>query len=144
MPESELRDLLAAAKHSTHLFQELAGTDRALIYALAMTSGYRAGELGSLEPGKFDLYSEPPTARVRAAYNKNRKESVQPIPADVAMVLRNYLIGRPISQRLWPGNWHEKAAEMLRVDLEAAGIPYEDGEGHVADFHACGTVTSRC
>ncbi len=27
-------------------------------------------------------------------------------------------------------------AKLLRVDLEAAGIPYADGDGRVADFHA--------
>src|SRR5439155_4976937 len=37
---------------------------------------------------------------------------------------------------VWPGEWHKDAAEMLRGDLAAAGIPYRDGAGRVADFHA--------
>src|SRR5439155_21499853 len=34
------------------------------------------------------------------------------------------------------GKWHEKAAEMVRVDLDAAGIPYVDDAGRYFDFHA--------
>ena len=37
---------------------------------------------------------------------------------------------------LWPGKWYENAAEILRHDLAAAGIPYEDECGRVFDFHA--------
>lgn len=43
---------------------------------------------------------------------------------------------RPPEARLWPGTWYENAAEMLRHDLAAAGIPYEDAAGRVFDFHA--------
>ncbi len=32
--------------------------------------------------------------------------------------------------------WREKGAEMLKVDLEAAGIPYRDESGDIIDFHA--------
>jgi hypothetical protein len=48
---------------------------------------------------------------------------VPPLPPDVAGALRRYLPGRPEGQPVWPGTWHKDAAEMLRVDLEAAGIP---------------------
>ena len=29
-----------------------------------------------------------------------------------------------------------KTSKMMRLDLERAGVPYVDAEGHVADFHA--------
>ena len=38
-------------------------------------------------------------------------------------------------ERIWPGTWIERSAEMLRDDLEAAGIPYSTDDG-VFDFHA--------
>ena len=52
-----------------------------------------------------------------------------------------YLLGRdladkPAGQPVWPGTWPVAAAEMLRIDLEAAGIPYRDDADRVADFHA--------
>ena len=31
---------------------------------------------------------------------------------------------------------HWRSAEMLREDLEAAGVPYEDESGRKADFHS--------
>jgi integrase len=63
------------------------------------------------------------------------------LPADVAELLRAWLAGKPEGKPLWPGTWASarRAAEMLRRDLQAAGIPYivagPDGPQH-ADFHA--------
>ena len=75
----------------------------------------------------------------RAAYAKNGKTATQPLPAEIAEALRGYLAGRAGGAPVWPGTWHEKGAEMLRIDLDAAGISYEvegpDGP-LFADFHA--------
>src|SRR5207248_10508863 len=60
----------------------------------------------------------------------------QPLPPDVAAALRGYLEGRPAGEPVWPGSWADDAADMLRIDLEAAGIPFADAEGRVADFHS--------
>src|SRR4029079_10971874 len=76
------------------------------------------------------------TVTGKAAYSKNRRESVQPLPPDVTEALRGYLAERPAEEAVWPGTWVKHAAEMLRADLSAAGIPYRDGEARVADFHA--------
>ena len=38
-------------------------------------------------------------------------------------------------ERLFPGTWPDKAAEMFRIDLEAAGIGYATDAG-IADFHS--------
>jgi integrase len=64
---------------------------------------------------------------------------VQPLPPDVVALLRGYLAGRDQNQPLWPGNWFDNAADMLRHDLDDAGIPYEvqGPEGPLyADFHS--------
>jgi hypothetical protein len=44
---------------------------------------------------------------------------------------------------VWPGNadapfesWHHHTAKPVKVDLEAAGLPYVDAHGRVFDFHA--------
>jgi integrase len=131
-----LRALLAAAGASQAVVEGLTGPDRALLYAVAMTTGFCASELASLAPDSFDLDADPPTVTVKAAYSKNRRTSVQPLPPDVALALRAYLDGRPAGAPVWPGDWHKDAAEMLRLDLAAAGIPYRDAEGRVADFHS--------
>ena len=37
---------------------------------------------------------------------------------------------------IWPGTWPEKASVMLRSDLAAAGVPYQDDEERFLDFHS--------
>ena len=106
-----LRALLAAASASAEVFRGLAGRDRAALYSVAMTTGFRVAELASLTPASFDLAAEPATATVKAAYSKNRRESVQPLPADVAAALRGYLGGRPAAAPVWPRGWVGDAAK---------------------------------
>jgi integrase len=117
-------------------FRGLTGADRLVLYTLAANTGFRAGELASLAPGSFDLDAAPPTVTVEAAYSKHRREDVQPLRADVAAMMRQYLDGRGRDEPLWPGTWSEAGAEMVRLDLAAAGIPYQDDGGRVFDFHA--------
>jgi integrase len=136
LPEEELRALLAAAGSNPAEFRELTGPDRAMLYALAMTTGCRVRELASLTPKSFEFDGDGPTVTVRAGYSKNRREAVQPLPLDVAAALRAYLVGRPVDQPVWPGEWYKDAAEMLREDLGVAGIPYRNEEGQVCDAHA--------
>lgn len=136
LPEAELQRLLATARASGVIAFHLAGTDRAMLYAVAMGTGFRVGELASLAPECFDLATSPATVTVQASYSKRRRRDTQPLPADVAAALRGYLTGKPARHPVWPGNWHDWAADMLRVDLEAAGIPFEDDQGRVCEFHA--------
>ena len=134
--ENELRTILTAAAANPVGFEGLAGPDRAMLYAVAMTTGLRASEIASLVPASFDLDGTHNTVTVKAGYSKNRKEAEQPLPPDVADALRGYLAGKPTAKPVWPGPWPAKAAEMLRGDLNAAGIAYRDSEGRVGDFHS--------
>src|SRR5262245_1434503 len=139
LPPAELGALLRASEDSPRTFRGLEGRDRHFLYLCAMGTGFRAGELASLQPESFDLDAEPPTVVCRAGYAKNGKTATQPLPAEIAEALRGFLADRPAGQPVWPGSWHERAADMLRDDLEVAGIPYvvegPDGPLH-ADFHA--------
>ena len=76
------------------------------------------------------------TLRVAAAYSKHRREDNLPLPTALWSVLNPWLKKKPAGERLWPGNWHEDAAAMLRVDLEAANIRYQADDGSYLDFHA--------
>ena len=116
-------------------FRGVTGPDRVMIYTLGLYTGLRASELASLTPRSFDLDAEPPTATVEAACSKHRRKDVQPLRRDVAEAVRAYIAGRPPNEPLWPGKWRKDAAFMIRRDLEAAGIPYEDQDGKVLDFH---------
>jgi excisionase family DNA binding protein len=116
-------------------FRGLSGNDRVHLYILAAYTGLRASELASLTPASFDLGANPPGLTVQAAYSKHRRKDEQTLRVDLAEVMRAYLDGKPPHAALWPGSWAENAAEMLRIDLEAASVPYEDGAGLVFDFH---------
>jgi integrase len=137
----ELRCLLEAARTSGRAFRGLTGPDRFALYATACGTGFRASGLASLTPESFDLNADPPTATLSARRNKSRVLKLQPLPPDVAALLRDYLAGKPAGLPVWGGTWARdgKGAEMLRGDLEAAGIPYavEGPDGPLfADFHA--------
>ena len=133
----ELRRLFTATRESTRTFRGLSGPDRYFLYLVAAGTGFRANALANLTPASFDLAEA--TVTLAARFAKNRRTKVQPLAADLAEALRDYLAGKPADVLVWGGTWREKAAEMLRADLEAVGIPYAsdgpDGPEH-ADFHA--------
>jgi integrase len=129
----EFAALVEAARNGKP-FRGLTGPDRAALYTLAAHTGFRASELASLTPGSFDFTA--PSVTVEAAYSKHRRKDVQPLRPDVAAILREYVRGRPASAPLWPGNWPDDGAIMMRHDLARAGIPFLDGQGRAYDFHA--------
>ena len=128
----EAARLVEAAEHGP-IVKGLSGPDRARCYELAMGTGLRASELASLTPERFDLAANPPTATVPAGYTKNGREAVQPLPPALARRLAPWLAGLPPGLPVLP--LPEKTAEMMRADLEAAGLPYETSSGF-ADFHS--------
>ncbi|MBM3984022.1 MAG: hypothetical protein FJ304_27890, partial [Planctomycetes bacterium] len=135
----ELRALLVGTRRSERAFRGLAGADRYFLYLTAAGTGFRVRALGNLTPADFDL--DAGTVTLAARFNKSRKLKVQPLPADVATALRDYLRDKPAGAPVWGGTWASagSAAEMLRRDLEAVEVPYSvegpDGPEY-ADFHA--------
>jgi integrase len=99
---------------------ELTGEDRAILYALALGTGFRANELRNLTPEDFDLDDDPPTVTCRAAYTKNRDEAVQPIRPDLAAVLSPWVATKPRNKPLF--GLLSDTAKMIRRDLAAAGL----------------------
>ncbi len=124
--------LIAAAK-SGPAFLGMDGPDRARLYDLAMGTGFRASELASLTPERFDLDGDPPTATVEASYTKNGREAVQPLPPALAARLAPWIASLPPGQPVF--KVPHRTAEMIRFDLAAAGVPYETPSG-LADFHS--------
>src|SRR5690348_17522609 len=51
-------------------------------------------------------------------------------------LFRSYLAGRQSDAPVWPGSWSKRAAELLRADLERAGVAYVDPDGRYRDFHS--------
>jgi integrase len=112
----------------------ISGPDRAILYRLALGTGFRANELRTLTLERFSLDSKTPTVTGRSCDTKNGKEAVQPISAALADRLRPWLAARRPGEPVF-GKLTLWTARMLRVDLKAAGIPYETDSG-VVDFHS--------
>ena len=142
MSQDEFKRLIHAAETSKTTYNrgKLTGSDRAMLYQFAAGTGLRASELASLETDSLHFDDDPPYVVVEAAYSKRRRRDEQPMPTWLMAKLRTWLANRPAvelrNDRLWPGSWHDRAAEMLRIDLAAAEIPYIDERGEYFDFHA--------
>ena len=137
VPEDELMKLLNAAEKGSTLFG-LTGEQRCKLYVVAVSTGLRAKESGSLTPCHFDLDAVPPTVRTDATDEKSRRGDVLPIPSDLVTMLRPWLATIAPDAKLWPGDWAEKrrGSKMMMADLKQAGIAYRDDDGQQADFHA--------
>jgi len=155
LTDEELSRLITAADQGAAIVR-MKGPDRAMLYRVAVGTGFRANELRSLTPESFDLDADPPTVTVDAGYSKHRRKDVQPIRQDLADLLRPWLAARLTGEPVF-GTMPEKTARMIRKDLQAAKkkwvkevkapearkeradslfLAYRDSADRVADFHA--------
>jgi len=152
--DEELARLIEAAEKGP-LRLSMSGPERAVLYQLAVGTGFRANELRSLTPGAFDLDADPPVVTIEAAYSKHRRRDEQPIRRDLADLLRPWLKGKPAEEPVL--RLPDKVFKLMQADLAAARdvwlkdaktdkerqererstfLAYRDGAGRVADFHA--------
>src|SRR5262249_30230274 len=135
----ELRRLIDAAQRGP-VVVGMAGPLRALCYRLAVSTGLRYSEIASITPESFNW--QAPSVRVAAAYTKNGDPATLPLPGDLTDDLRAYVATLPPGVPAFPLPT-DRGAYILRMDLEAAGIPYQDASGLFFDFHSlrCETAT---
>jgi integrase len=131
------------------------GKDRAMFYRLAAGTGFRRNELATLTPEAFDLDGDPPTVTIEAGYSKHRRRDVQPIRADLAGLLADWLEGKPAGVPVF--DLPCKPMELIARDLGAARaswvkapaayseqvarkrsdfLAFKDAAGRYADLHA--------
>ena len=141
MTPEECARLIAAAESGPPV-RGLAGSDRAMLYRLALGTGLRAAELGSLTPASFDLAGDPPTVACGAGATKNGRDDSQSIAAAPAARLAPWLATRAPDRPVF-GPMPQHTAAMIRRDLAAVGVPYQTPEG-ITDFHSLrGTYITR-
>jgi len=120
---------------ATQGHNKLPAASRRMVYRIARWTGFRASEIGSLTVDSFEeLDASPPIITIAPTISKRRKADRQIISELFAAMLRRFLRG--CEGLLFPGHWRRRASEMLRKDLEAAGIEYRDSRGRQADFHS--------
>jgi len=110
----------------------LSGEARSWLYALALSTGWRRGELQALKPESFDLDASPPRVSLKGhiagELTKNRKAAVQPLPDYIVPELRSWLAGKPAGMPIFP---HDRNSSlMIKADLKAAGIPADEFTFH--------------
>ena len=150
----ELSRLLLAAM-SGAINHKMDGQSRALLYRVAMETGFRRNELRSLTPTCIDFGHFVIT--VEAGYTKNREQASLPIRRGLAAELKGFIESRGIArdEKLW-SQMTNQTAKMIKRDLAAARatwldelsgperakyersdfLTYEDSAGRFADFHA--------
>ena len=117
LSDSEAMWLILAAKDGKPL-EGVSGPDRAMLYRLALGTGFRANEIRSLTPESFDLDAEVPTVTIEAGYSKHRRRDVQPIRPDLMDHLRPWLKSKTPGKAVLAVG--DRTADMLRADLDAA------------------------
>ncbi len=156
LPDDEFQEFLAAT-HNGKTLKRICGPDRFMLYLVDGWTGLRAQELASLRPESFQLDGTEPAVTVQAGYSKHQREDVLSLRADLADLLRDWMRDRTVGERLWPGAWWNKAAEMVQADLDAANkkwvgeaadeeegrrreqsgrFAYCDADGRFYDFHS--------
>ncbi len=127
---TEQRKLLETAE-TGEKHHNLTGAERALVYRLALQTGFRANEIRSLTVSSFDFDNQ--TVTVEAGYSKNKKTSTLRLKQETADDLRAYLSGKMPNVKAFA--IPNQPSKMIRKDLEIAGILYKSDAG-TADFHS--------
>lgn len=147
----------------------MTGPERALLYCLALETGFRLSELRSLTTQSFNFSSDTPTVTVRAGYSKRRREDTIPLRPETADFLTGFLESLADGERVFNLPRNELIVRLLiRPDLdlarnewieEAKGdaeertrrersdfLRYVDRNGRYADFHALrhSCITNLC
>ncbi len=125
----EVARLIQAAE-SGKPFRGIPGAERGLIYRLAVESGLRYNEIKTLKVSDFDFTNY--TVQIRDANEKARRGAVLPLRQSTANSVKQFLSNKTPQAKAFT---LKKGYMMIRLDLEAAGIPYEV-DGRFADFHS--------
>ena len=133
LSDEEVRDLLQATETQPKRFG-MTGSERALVYRLALETGLRANEIRSLTTMSFGLDDGAPTVTLQAGYSKRRREDVLPLRSETAALLKGHLACKMPNAPAF--NMPVRTSCMIQNDLKAVGIPYRDASGRYADFHA--------
>jgi integrase len=111
------------------------GRDRAMLYRVAVGTGFRAGSLRKLKQESFVLDSTRPYVVLRAADNKARKRKEQPIQPELAAILKPYLVGKKPGELALRMPHPCSVVRMFRRDLAAAKVPEKNAAGESRKFH---------
>jgi integrase len=117
------------------LIRKITGKERSMLYTLAGTTGLRRSEILSLRWRDF----ENTAVFIDGGRTKNGKDAHQPLPQDVAEAFTAWKVskhGKDADRVFDTLTTNHRPSEMIRKDLEAAGLPTEDRAGNEICFHS--------
>ena len=122
----------------------LLGRERGLLYKTAIMTGLRRGELKKLHVRHLHLDARMPYLDLPGQYTKNGEAAkLLLVPtAGLAGELKEWIADTGKSQDDELFVVPSEVVKVFKRDLVAAGIPYRDAEGRVADFHALRKTTN--
>ena len=122
--------LIAETDRLDQTHHGMSGHVRSVLYHLAAETGQRHGAIRSLTAASFRTDADGDLImRVVAAHQKNKTKYDVPIPDTLARELAPIIARTPDGKRLFPMK-EGSGAEMIRTDLEAAGLAEFDEEGN--------------
>ncbi len=127
--------LLDAARRGPVRY-DVTGEERYWLYRLALETGLRSSELRALTRRNLELAGRELYVWLPSDDTKNRRGAELPLRPGTVAELRVFLDGKHDAAPVFPNMPADyDMADMLRGDLEAAGIPFEIDSGRV-DFHS--------
>lgn len=131
---SEIDLLLQTTKKSGSIQQHLNGETRYYLYLTAILTGLRASEIVSLTPFNFDFSAG--YFSIAATNTKAKKSATLPIHARLRIELKNWIEARGLKSHDRIFNFQNlEWSELVKFDLQAAGIPYCVDDRYF-DFHS--------
>lgn len=140
LTDEQFSELLVATRQGPD-HRNLTGEQRYWLYLIASQTGCRAQEMHSLAPKNFHLKNNSPYVEIACTASKRRSTDRIALRPDFAKLVATWLRGKPRNRKLWCDSkgWFNKAADMLRLDLAAAGLKHRvktpDGPAEI-DFHS--------
>jgi integrase len=121
----------------------LLGRERGLLYKTAILTALRRKELRQLRVRHLHLDAQPsPYLDLPGQYTKNGEPAKLLLVPALAMELKEWIADMGKQEDDVVFVVPPEVVKVYKRDLKAAGIPYKDGEGRVADFHALRKTTN--
>jgi site-specific recombinase XerD len=110
-------------EHATKLSPlrfNMPGRERSALYALAIQTGLRSGELRSLTRGKLNLTAKPPFVLAAANSTKNKKQARQYIQPELAAELLELVEHKKAGDPVFALPHESTIVDMIREDIDRA------------------------
>ncbi len=127
--------LLSATRNGKHRGR-MSAEARYMVYRIALECGLRYSEIKVLRVLSFNFNVSPCTVRVEAENAKGKETDDLILNDKTAAEIKVFLSGKEPTDLAFDLPFGSHAVNMIRRDLEIAGVDYTDAAGQDIDFHS--------